>query len=388
MTQTGSSDALLIAFVDHIAENGGAELALRRVLENGEHVALIAPAAQSDSTDAFANLPDGIRTDRTGPQHVGRSADSGLLSPLRLAVTLMRSTSSLRRSPVWRDADVVVANTTRSSVYVALASLIGRRRKPYVVHLRDIIEPEALGSVAVALMRKLVLPHAAAVVANSHASLRAVQSYLRPGTPTLVCASPAGLKVGSAKVLRSGLSRVGMVARIDPWKGQHLLLRAFAEAFATGETTLVFAGGPAFGHAEYLRELRILAGELGIAERVVFLGHVDDVPEVIDSLDVCVQASTRPEPLGQNVLQYLSAGRVVIVSGEGGPVEWVRTGENGLTFTPRDHVDLARRLKEVADDSALRERLAQAAATTPGLMSDADVAQTILGFVSQAGAAT
>ena len=61
-----------------------------------------------------------------------------------------------------------------------------------------------------------------------------------------------------------------MLARIDPWKGQHLLLEAFAEALGETDAVLEFAGAPLFGHEAYLDELRARdrrAGTRGSRER-------------------------------------------------------------------------------------------------------------------------
>ena len=76
-----------------------------------------------------------------------------------------------------------------------------------------------------------------------------------------------------------------------------------------------------------------------------------DVPRLLDTWDVAVQFSTRPEPLGQNVLQYLAAGCAVVVADEGGPAEWIEDGVNGLRVTPRDVGALAEALRALdADD--------------------------------------
>ena len=73
------------------------------------------------------------------------------------------------------------------------------------------------------------------------------------------------------------------------------------------------------------------------------------------------------------MLQYLASGRAVVVADEGGPVEWVDDGVNGLRVPPRDVAALADALRRLAADPALRLRLASAAATTPGLLTDAEV---------------
>jgi glycosyltransferase involved in cell wall biosynthesis len=288
---------------------------------------------------------------------------------------LLRSAFSLIFSHDVRTAQVLVANTTRASVYVTMAGLI--LRKPVVVHIRDLVEPDAVGTAAVALMRRFVLPRAAGIIANSQASLALVEPYVRGNCVRAVLPSPSGIRPTRTASEAGPVERIGMVARIDPWKGQELLLRAFADACAEGESRLVFFGSAGFGHEDFVADLTVLATELGVADRVEFAGHVEDVPAAIASLDICVQASLRPEPLGQNVLQYLAAGKATIVSGEGGPAEWVTDGENGLTFTPRDQRSLAAALRRLQSDASLRRAVSQGASMTPGLLTDEQIRDQI-----------
>lgn len=367
-----------VVFVDHTSEAGGAELALARVLRASStttaQCTLIVPASDSSAGDAFRDLPAHISQLRIGPPHSARkAARGGLFGDVSLMVRILRSAFTLLRSSSARKADVLVANTTRSSVYVALAALV--MRKPYVVHIRDLIEPGSIGSAATLLMRRLVLPRASAVVANSRASLRFVEDVTSEKCVEVVLPSPSGLVLGApAAGSRKGEGTTfGMVARLDPWKGQDLLIGAFADAFPEGDERLVLAGGPAFGHQAYADQLRSLATARGVASRVEFLGHVANVTEVIAGFDVCVQSSVRPEPLGQNVLQYLASGKATIVSREGGPVEWVTDDVNGVTFEPRDRGSLAAAMKRLADDPELRASLGDGARATPGLLTDDEV---------------
>ena len=105
-----------------------------------------------------------------------------------------------------------------------------------------------------------------------------------------------------------------------------------------------------------------------------------DVDTLIDRWDIAVQASTRPEPLGQNVLQYLAAGRAVIAADEGGPAEWISDGVNGLLVPPRDIASLASALGRLDTDAALRGRLATSAAETHGLLDDDAVTRAHAAF--------
>nr|WP_314506953.1 glycosyltransferase [uncultured Microbacterium sp.] len=235
-------------------------------------------------------------------------------------------------------------------------------------------DAEAMGRFGSLAMRKVALPRADGVIADTHAALESAARFLRPDAVTAVIPSASGVRRSLTGQASSEPLRVGMLARIDPWKGQRLLIDAFAAAFAGSEAVLEFAGAAPFGHEQFATELRSRAAELGLGERVRFLGHVADVDELLAGWDIAVQASTRPEPLGQNVLQYLAAGCAVVVADEGGPVEWVDDGVNGLRFAPRDGAALTAALRRLGADPELRVRMGHAARRTPGLMEDAEVA--------------
>ena len=118
---------------------------------------------------------------------------------------------------------------------------------------------------------------------------------------------PTGLPAGDGPV-----RTVGMLARIDPWKGQHVLLEAFARGVRADATCACSSPARRCSATRTTStSCSSRAAELGVADQVDFLGHVNDVDALIARWDLAVQASTRPEPLGQNVLQYLAAGRAV-----------------------------------------------------------------------------
>lgn len=224
-------------------------------------------------------------------------------------------------------------------------------------------------------MRRLVLPRADGVVADTRRALESAVPFTRPGAAVAVIPSASGLVTRTTARPEAGPLTVGMLARIDPWKGQELLLDAFAQAFPHGDERLQFAGSAPFGHDDYAARLRRRAAHHGIADRVDLLGHVDDVDSLLGGWDIAVQASLRAEPLGQNVLQYLAAGCATLVADEGGPTEWVRDGVNGLRFVPRDVDDLSEALRRLGDSPSLRRALGEEAVRTPGLRSDREIAE-------------
>lgn len=370
--------------VDHSVSPGGAEFALKRLLLAArDNRVLFLPSTDSFGVFEEVEAADSVRVIRGGPrQQVGASRSHwNPVAIVGLAVQAFGQAVFLRTQVSFRHSLLVHANTSRSAVYAALAC-IGSRKK-LVVHLRDMTDSDALGRIGFALFTRVALKRADAVIANSRATLQSAEPYLGRKSISTVIPSPAGIS-GIAEPYRpNDCFTVGMVARVAPWKGQHLLIRAFGLAFKGTDARLRLIGGAFFDAEDYEKEIVQLTHSLGISDQVEFVGHVSNVSLEIANLDVCVQASTRPEPLGQNVLQYLGAGRPTVVVDRGGPAEWVSDQVNGLTFRMGDAEDLARALTLLKSDIGLRERLAKTAASTPGLLSDLEVADMHTEFLER-----
>ena len=362
-----------VVHLDHTAVRGGAELALLRLLNAQPDWAASVLLPAKEGAGVFDQLPPEVPLMFAGARQPSGGSGS---SPLRLAelgARLAAQAAAVRWHRAVRGSDIVVANSTRSAAYGALA--VCGSRKPFVVHLRDLVERESLGGFGYRLMTDLVLPRADGVIANSRTTLESARPFLRRGAVAVSIPSASGIHPVAAARPHVGPLRVGMLARIDPWKGQRELLEAFALAFRDGDAQLDLAGGAPFAHDGFAESLRARADELGLGARVLLPGHVDDTATRIAGWDIAVQYSTRAEPLGQNVLQYLAAGTAAIVADEGGPVEWVQDGRNGVRVPPRSIPQLADALRTLGDDAALRARLADAGKHTPGLLDDTAVAR-------------
>jgi hypothetical protein len=156
---------------------------------------------------------------------------------------------------------------------------------------------------------------------------------------------------------------VAVLGRISQWKGQDVLVRALAEPAlaAIGAVGLV-AGAPWRGEERRERELRELAGRLGVADRVRFLGFRDDLETVLGAADAIAVPSVQPDPLPNAALEAGAAGCCVVAASHGGLPEIVRDGETGVLFSPGDHVELAEALAALAAHPDRRAALGAAAA--------------------------
>lgn len=362
-----------VVHLDHTGARGGAELALVRLLHAGPEwdPSVLLPVAEAE--DVFTQLPSGVPRLFAGVRQGTGGSGSSPVKLADLAARLAAQAAATRWHASVRRSDLVVANSTRSAAYGALA--VRGTARPFVVHLRDLVDPASLGAAGFRLMTRVILPRADGVVGNSRTTLASAMPFVRDDAVAVSIPSASGIRGSAAGTRGAGPLRVGMLARIDPWKGQRELLEAFAAAFPEGDAVLEFAGGAPFGQQGFAEGLQARASELGLGQRVRLLGHVEDTSARIGAWDVAVQYSTRPEPLGQNVLQYLAAGAATVVADEGGPTEWIDDGVNGLRVQPRNVPALTAALRRLADDAALRGRLGAAAPATRGLLDDGAVAR-------------
>jgi glycosyltransferase involved in cell wall biosynthesis len=161
---------------------------------------------------------------------------------------------------------------------------------------------------------------------------------------------------------RSGRPRLVSVGRLIPRKGITTLLEALA---AVPGAELLLAGGPplaSLGSDDEARRLMFLADELGVADRVRFLGSIPhaDVPALLRSADVYV---TPPwyEPFGMAALEAIACGVPVIATAVGGLTETVIDGVTGLLVPPAESGPLAAAISALLSMPERRARIARAA---------------------------
>lgn len=134
-------------------------------------------------------------------------------------------------------------------------------------------------------------------------------------------------------------------ARLDEQKGHPVLLRAAADL--PGADFVLAGEGPE------RRSLEALVAELGIGERVHFLGYRRDMPALLAACDVFVLPSLY-EGSSLAVLEAMAAERPVISSAIGGTDELIDDGRDGLLVPPGDVKGLVSALRQLIDDASLR----------------------------------
>ncbi len=161
--------------------------------------------------------------------------------------------------------------------------------------------------------------------------------------------------------LPAGIPIVGLVGRLQSWKGQDRLLRAQAILRERGQDMhTVIVGGDSYGLSpEYAASLEPLARELGLADAVTMTGEVPDAGPYIQQMDILVNASDQ-EPFGIVILEGMSRGAAVVAVDSGGPTELIEDRQTGMLARSGSPDALADALEPLLASAELRDQIARA----------------------------
>jgi glycosyltransferase involved in cell wall biosynthesis len=147
---------------------------------------------------------------------------------------------------------------------------------------------------------------------------------------------------------------VGLVGRLDHWgKGHKELFTALAQLKERWPCQALIVGG-----GRRMEEIKQAAADLGLAGEVHFLGARQDVPDLLQAMDIFVLPSYS-EGVSLALLEAMAAGLPVIATAVGGTPEAVTDGVTGLLIPSRDAGALAEALERLLSDPALAKNLGE-----------------------------
>jgi glycosyltransferase involved in cell wall biosynthesis len=271
----------------------------------------------------------------------------------RWAATVFRIARMARR----RRPDVILNWAAKTQLYGAPAAVLAGMGDR-VVWWQQAIPPRR-GWLDICAT---LLP-AAAIGCYSGASARA-QAELFPSRRTFVVGAGAPVpadRVSAALELPADIPIVGLVGRLQPWKGQDRLLQAQLLLRERGvRMHTVIVGGDAWGlSSEYAASLPVLVSDLGLTGEVTLTGQVPDAGPYIEQMDVLVNASD-PEPFGIVLLEGMARGVAVVAVDSGGPAEFIEQGRTGVLASSGEPQALADALEPLLASPGERQAIATA----------------------------
>ena len=298
------------------------------------HVAQLA-GAQADRGDQVVVIGgDQARMDsESSPQVVHRPAATAW-------ETLRAVRTAARGRP-----DVVHAHMTVGEA-ASIVALLGTRIP--VVATRHFAQPRGRNAVVRALTGLLTRRLAAQIAISDYVANRVEGecTVVHPGVPEQPDALPA----------RERSRAVLVVQRLEQEKATDDALRVFARSGLVGHGWRLEVAGS----GSQLASLQQLARDLGVADRVTFLGHRTDVSELMRRSGVLI-APCPVEGLGLTVVEAMAAGLPIVAAAAGGHLETLTGISGAVLYDPATGLDEAAvGLAALAADEAARDASARA----------------------------
>ncbi|MBX0328817.1 glycosyltransferase family 4 protein [Oscillochloris sp. ZM17-4] len=147
--------------------------------------------------------------------------------------------------------------------------------------------------------------------------------------------------------------------RLDPMKGHHKLIEAFAALLTHVPHARLLICGRTFNSSTYPDMLKRRVAELGIQHAVVFAGHRYDVAALMRAADVFSLLSEM-EPFGLVFLEAMAARLPVVAYYSGAVPEIVADGVTGLLSYPDQVEPLAHNMARLLSDRTLAAQMGKA----------------------------
>ncbi len=300
---------------------------------------------------------------------------SGMLKDLGCDVHALGMDRYGQLGPAWRlhklikafAPDVIHAHLAPAELYTRLA-LLGDNRTPMVISRHN--HNRFYGGFGAERVERWVVSRAQRFIGISE-SVRRHFSKCIPEISARFEVVPYGIDtVPVASVSRSqalqlrsewgvGVDAVlfGTVARLVPVKALHTLLEGYA-ALRTQSPSLniklvLVGAGPLES------DLKARAASLGLGDSVIWAGFRQDIPVVMNALDIFVLTSLS-EGFGLVLLEAMSASKPVISTNVSALPEIVLEGKTGMMVPPENPVALAGAMQVLAQDADMRERFGKA----------------------------
>lgn len=285
-----------------------------------------------------------------------RSAPRSIFSRLRkVAATIARQNSEVVSYAEIRDWEAAIVSIAPDFVLVQFGQAaarvlpaLTRSRVPFAVQFHGFDVTERSSAWGYRLGLKSTLAHSSVAFAPSRFLAERVRAVAGRKARIEVVGPGYDERVFDLHVVAprpfSDRCRLITVGRLTAVKGHAITFAALARL---PEATLTVVG-----EGEDKERLQQLAQELGVADRVAWLGwrSPDEIRNLFDQSDVFVQASRKTaagaeEALGLSALEAAATGLPVVVSNSGGLCETCVDGETGFVFRAGDPNEAADRIR-------------------------------------------
>ncbi|KLI76844.1 MULTISPECIES: glycosyltransferase family 4 protein [Lacticaseibacillus] len=155
---------------------------------------------------------------------------------------------------------------------------------------------------------------------------------------------------------------IGMVGRVNAWKGQSDFVDAVAPILRENENVHALLVGSAYtGEEVYEQRLVSKVASLPTKERIHICPFTEQIADYYAAFNIFVLPSTQPDPFPTVVLEAMSNSLPVVAYAHGGANEMIVDGVTGYLCPPLHVTKLSEKVELLVTDSPLRISMGQKA---------------------------
>jgi len=340
-----------LLFVSHRRDVSGAEICTQRIIESIKDHRILVVLPEGSFADRLRQAGIAVEIE-TGLTKMARSEDAFAL--VRMASRFPGVVQRLKGIIHTFDADLVISNALGPLPYAGPASRLAGVPN-LCIHYHPVLQPGTSDARLVFFLAKFCN----GFIAVSEAMNRGLQVSGVPAPRIKTIYS--GLDVANyapssdrSHLLRSNgnlddsVKLIGLVATISEAKGHHVVIEAarlLRDEFSIAVPWRFIFVGEVFENstlgAAYRTRLDQQIQKDGLQDLVLFAGKHKNMQGVYRDLDIVLNTSIEPEPLGTTLYEAMAMGKPVIASRLGGSPEIIDDGRAGLLVPAADGRALA-----------------------------------------------
>ncbi len=303
-----------------------------------------------------------------GTRAISRAGGGGVSGLIRAFADALRCAREMARIIKRKEIALVHSNTYKTHYLCVLLKLFAR--VPFVWHLRDLTRPTREGKIFSWLAG--AVPDA--LIANSRGMRDSLRSEKARRCAVII---PNAIRVGEYENGKReprrkewGLAESDLVilhaGMFCPLKNQVAAVEILAVAAKKNPgAKLVLVGDEIYATADpdlknYKTLVREKAVALGVADKVIYAGLIDDMADVYAAGDLLVSCSNPPESFGRCLVEAMAAGLPVVAFDAGGPSEIIVDGETGILVRHGDVEAMAEAVAQLLGEPERGKAMGQA----------------------------
>lgn len=252
--------------------------------------------------------------------------------------------------------DVLNTHSSKDS-WVATMAARSLKNRPVIIRTRHLSTP-----ISKSFTSKLIYDTMTDAVMTTGEEIRRQMIEDNGFNPDKIFSVPTGADVDkfnpdtvSPSITHNG-PKIGMVSVLRSWKGHEYFIKAAPDVLNKFPDAMFYIAGDGPQRENIIN----LIASLGLSDKIILLGHRDDVPGIMKSLDILVHPSYAGEGVPQSLLQALSMRVPVIASDAGAIKEIIINNQTGYLIRPKDSGAIADKIISLCGNPGLGRSFGEA----------------------------